>query len=322
MQCGVCLRETACTQRETYREFSLWECAQCSGQFWNPMTNPGAAWYEKDERYSDRNAAPLRRPVHTHRAFLDENPAPGGRVLDVGMGTGNFLSAAKQKGYEVWGIDFDRDAIAVAREQFGLEHVHVASLEQLREQFPDKQFNAITLFEVLEHVESPSALMQSIHSALADGGYVAISVPYRRGSRLLMPADLPPRHLTRWNRAAMRNLLEQHGFEVVRFRCFAASLTYVVTKFHFWTRGYLSFGLVNKLKRRTMASSTTGAAAPQSAGATSVRPARSVSALFILAKTKDYVLFTIPALVLMAYLAMRGELRISLYALARKKSTV
>lgn len=318
MQCGVCLREAACAQRATHAEFTLWECPQCFGQFWTPMRNPGAAWYEKDERYSDRNAAPLRRPVHTHRAFLNDNPVPGGSVLDIGMGTGNFLHAAKARGYDAWGIDFDRDAIAVAREQFGIEHAYVASLEQLREQFPEKKFDAMTLFEVLEHVESPAALMQSIHEALVPGGYVAISVPYRRGARMLMPADLPPRHLTRWNRTAMRSLLEQHGFEVVRFRCFAASLTYVVTKFHFWTRGYLSFGLVNRWKRRAAAP----AAAASSTASKTVQSARSVSVLFVLAKVKDYTLFTIPALLLMAYLAVRGELRISLYALARKKSTV
>lgn len=318
MQCGVCLRETSCTQRATHETFLLWECATCQGQFWTPMRNPGAAWYEKDERYSDRNAAPLRRPVHTHRAFLKDAPVPGGSVLDIGMGTGNFLAAAKARGYDAWGIDFDRDAIAVAREQFGIEHAYVASLEQLREQFPEKKFDAITLFEVLEHVESPSALMQSIREALVPGGYVAISVPYRRGARLLMPADLPPRHLTRWNRTAMRALLEYHGFEVVRFRCFAASLTYIVTKFHFWTRGYLSFGLVNRLKRRTAAVSVAA-----SSGATvPTKQQRRVTALFILAKCKDYILFTIPALVLMAYLALRGEGRISLYVLARKKTHV
>ncbi len=141
---------------------------------------------------------------------------------------------------------------------------------------------------------------------------------------MLMPADLPPRHLTRWNRTALRNLLAQEGFEVVRFSRFAASLTYVVTKFHFWTRGYLSFGLVNRLKHRT-----TTALPPASATSVTPTPATpprrdvaSVTLLFWLAKTKDYVLFTIPALLLMAYLALRGELRISLYVLARKVPTV
>jgi SAM-dependent methyltransferase len=218
----------------------------------------------------------------------------------------------------VWGIDFDRDAIAVAREQFGIEHAYVASLDQLREQFPGKKFDAVTAFEVLEHVESPVALVQSMYAALVPGGYVALSVPYRRGARMLMPADVPPRHLTRWNRAAMRALLEQHGFEVVRFRCFAASLTYVVTKFHFWTRGYLSFGLVNRLKRRTQGARSSESSAVSQAPL----PVRTVTALFLLAKIKDYVLFTIPALFLMGYLALRGELRISLYVLARKTTAL
>ncbi len=47
-QCGVCLRQVALTPLERHEEFTLYECGSCRGQFWHPMKNPGAEWYEKE----------------------------------------------------------------------------------------------------------------------------------------------------------------------------------------------------------------------------------------------------------------------------------
>ena len=60
MQCGICKKNSNPIFKEKSGNYSLYECPLCGGQFWNPMKNPGAEWYEKDIRYSFRNKNPLK----------------------------------------------------------------------------------------------------------------------------------------------------------------------------------------------------------------------------------------------------------------------
>lgn len=75
-----------------------------------------------------------------------------GRLLDVGCGNGIFLATMKELGWEVAGVEPDRQAARVAREQFGL-NVHVGTLEEAG--FADGTFDAITMSHVVEHLADP-----------------------------------------------------------------------------------------------------------------------------------------------------------------------
>ncbi len=322
--CGICLEQAPLTYQETHDGYTLWECAVCVGQFWDPMQNPGAQWYEHDERYADRNADPHMKPVITHRMFLRDNPAPNGTLLDLGMGTGNFINAARKIGYDVHGLDFDTYAIEVAKNVFGLRQAYAMTLAQFREHFPQKQFAVVTLFEVLEHLDNPQAFVREIHDVLEPGGFMVISTPYRGSWQPFKVNDVPPRHLSRWNRTAYRHFLSANGFDVVKFRRYGASFAYLVTKFHFWTAGYLSFGLVAKAKklaykRDAQAQGETSTQVPQDNPSTSPKRSGKIQVLFVLAKIKDYTLFSIPAAVLWVYLRVTRNHMTGIYVLAKKQ---
>ena len=166
MICGICKKESKLTFKEKHKDYSLYECSLCKGQFWNPMKNPGAEWYEKDVRYSFRNKNPLKTPEVNHREFLKDLPALGGKLLDIGMGTGNFLAAAITKGYDGYGIDFDADAIETAKEFFNLKNAYVSDTETAIKKFGAGFFDAITMFEVLEHLENPSESIKKIRKGI------------------------------------------------------------------------------------------------------------------------------------------------------------
>ena len=196
--------------------YTLFECHKCAVQFWWPMKNPGALWYSHDDRYSSRNSDPLMAPVITHRAFLKDNPIAGGSLLDVGCGTGNFLLAAKKKGYSVRGIDFDPDAVNVAHNIFGLDKVSTGSLNDLVQE--DATFDIVTFFEVLEHMDSPNIFIDEVKKLLKPSGFIGLSVPYRGSWNVFKAGDKPPRHLTRWDKISMKNFLERNGFAVIRIK--------------------------------------------------------------------------------------------------------
>ena len=304
--CGICKQSAGFLLRENFKEYSLWHCPRCDGQFWFPMQNPGAQWYAHDDRYAFRNRNPLRSPERTHRAFLADRPAAGGRLLDVGTGTGNFLVAARAAGYRAVGTDFDLDAVKTATEQFGLS-VYPLDLAGVTARFGKESFDVITLFEVLEHLEAPRTFLDEVGALLAPGGYLAITVPYRGCPAFLKPHDLPPRHLTRWNETAMENLLTAAGFSMIRLRRIPLPFSYLITKFHFWTKGFFSFGAVQRFSR--------GAQTPGQRGAPREK---TIATMQLLARIKDYALFTIPAALLYGGLLLLGRRHLGLYALARR----
>jgi len=311
MQCGICKKNSNPIFKEKSGNYSLYECPLCGGQFWNPMKNPGAEWYEKDIRYSFRNKNPLKTPEVNHREFLRDLPAPKGKLLDIGMGTGNFLAAAVANGYDGYGTDFDNDAIETAKEFFRLKNVFPINTEEAIKKFGSGYFDVITLFEVLEHLEDPSESLEKIKILLKKGGYLAISVPYRGSSKLFKAHDIPPRHLTRWSEKSMENFLNSHQFSVTRMKVIPVPFSYLITKYHFWYEGIFSFGMVEKL---------ISAPAKEKIGSESSsyqKNYRKIKILQTLARIKDYLLFSIPALCLKLKLIATGKNGLDLYVLAR-----
>ncbi len=301
---------------EQFGEYSLWECPLCAVRFWHPMKNPGAEWYEKDERYSFRNLNPRKKPERNHREFLRDLPARDGKLLDVGMGTGNFLAAAEKRGYEGYGIDFDRDAIEAAKSFFGLKNVFPADINGAINKFGKGFFDAVTMFEVLEHLEKPAEFVEKIKILLKKDGWLALSVPYRGAPEFLKPHDLPPRHLTRWDEKSLKNFLESRGFAVRRAKVIPASLGYLIAKFHFWTAGIFSFNLVSKALERE------GGGKSRAGAGVSGKESPKMKTLRLLAKAKDWALFFLPALFLRLYLRLAGRGGLGIYVLARRAQTI
>lgn len=303
-QCGLCKIRTSFALKEKFNRYSLWECPKCFGQFWFPMISPAADWYEKDERYSFRNQNPLKKPERNHEEFLKDLPAQNGKLLDIGMGTGNFLAAAVKAGYDGYGIDFDRNAVEAAGKIFGLKNVYVLGIDGAVEKFGNGYFDVISMFEVLEHVDNPSDFIEKTKLLLKDEGYLAISVPYRKALNILKPHDKPPRHLTRWDEKAIKNFITERGFEIIRIKIIPVSLSYLITKFHFWCRGFLSFNLINKMAKEDSAEA--------------ILKKDNFKWLRRLARFKDYLFFWVPAVLFLFFIFITGKRGLGLYVLTKK----
>jgi len=293
--------------------YTLYECEHCGVAFWTPLKNPGGEWYEHDERYAGANKNPPRDPNYNHRLTISLLTGKKGRVLDIGCGTGNFLSHAMKRGWIPYGIDFDANAVRAATDVFLLPNIELASLEDFVKNHTELHgtFDLITFFDVFEHLDAHRLFAELVADLLTPDGYIAMSMPYRHGARWLQPNDLPPRHLTRWDEHSLTSFWRRNGFTQVSVRRVPVPFSALLMKFRFRYGKAFSFGLITKVETSAK-KSTIGTQA------TIGIPSIQYRLLLLAARTKDLLLFGIPAGFSWLYLLGRRERYTGLYALLRK----
>ncbi|MFH1288430.1 MAG: class I SAM-dependent methyltransferase, partial [bacterium] len=94
------------------------------------------------------------------------------KILDVGCGNGYFLSVAKEAGAFCFGSEFSEKL-----RKFTLKEVVVPVYRESLDNFPEKDFDIITIFDVLEHIESPVSFMSAAAALLKEGGYIIVYTP-------------------------------------------------------------------------------------------------------------------------------------------------
>lgn len=212
--CPVCAEANLGLVR-SFGQYSLWQCAACGVQHWNPLVHPEASYYETEAMglYAEKHRGESGFE-NRFALFLDEfGDVRGKRVLDVGCSDGWLLSRLAVQGNEVCGIDIDARALQVARER-GVSNLHRASVEEFvvtatRE---DLRFDLITMFDVLEHTTDPVRVVRDLSMLLAPGGRLIGTVPHRR--RLfanLVVSDFPPHHFFRFDAPSLRACISQGG---------------------------------------------------------------------------------------------------------------
>jgi 2-polyprenyl-3-methyl-5-hydroxy-6-metoxy-1,4-benzoquinol methylase len=143
----------------------------------------------------------------------------GKRILDIGCGSGRLLLWHRRHGWDAYGVEINPAAAERAKEQ-GLP---IFSGELAGANYPPDFFDVVTGVEVLEHVQSPTALLAEIQRILRPGGLLLISVPnFACYDREVYGASWPlldaPRRLYQFDAARLEQLLETGGFAVTEIR--------------------------------------------------------------------------------------------------------
>jgi SAM-dependent methyltransferase len=142
---------------------------------------------------------------------------PSGCLLDLGSGPGTFLMVARRRyGYDVQGIELASEAAKIAN------GFRITTFCGTADEFAQKhsgEFDAVTSFEVLEHVSDPLLFLESARSLLTKNGALILSVPNVDDPyclRQTIPAAMPPIHINFFNRGSLTALLRRAGFTINR----------------------------------------------------------------------------------------------------------
>jgi SAM-dependent methyltransferase len=160
-----------------------------------------------------------------NRLYLDaiNKHADGkGRLLEIAFGNASFLKLARDDGWQVYGTELGASLANNAREEFGFTNIGLGTIHNL--DYPDGHFDVICGFNFLEHVPDPRQTLEHIFRLLRPAGVLAVMCPNIDGIfHRLMPEILgdndplritwvPPEHISYFNRANLKTLLESVGF--------------------------------------------------------------------------------------------------------------
>ncbi len=211
-------------------EFQVVECKRCGLLYVNPRPAEAEMGKFYPETYSWKEtieadslvAKWVRKLEKGYRYHLLQDEVSkvikhtgksSGKVLDIGCGTGDRLDVFRNKGFETWGVETS-DSADYAREHL---HLNVSRGDLFSAGFPDRFFDVVTLYNVLEHTHHPTRVCSEIHRVLKDDGVLAIQVPnknslqYRIFRKRWAAFDVP-RDLYYFGVEILRSLLGKVGF--------------------------------------------------------------------------------------------------------------
>lgn len=160
-------------------EGPLLECAACgqlvsqvsTARYWEAMRAFDEPQFNQPSgRELARRMSVAQRRLQRIAALMGKPPL-GLRLIDVGCSRGHFVAAAASMGFEAEGVEPAPHIAAAARAE-GLV-VHQGLLQDLR--LPDASFDAVTLFEVIEHLKEPIPLARECARILKPGGVLCVT---------------------------------------------------------------------------------------------------------------------------------------------------
>lgn len=211
-------------------------CVRCGLAYLNPRESAEVLARRDEEYYGAGEIleATSHFNIGSVRAFEDTLRAiqrlrPSGALLDIGCGGGFFLRMARDRGYVAHGVEVDEDGCRFARRHDGLFVVHGTLFSA---GYAAASFDAITVLNVLEHTDQPTAVLAEAWRLLKPGGVIVITVPnllfglgllrmHALASPLLGPnADFRgkfavfqvPEHQYFFSPATLESMLERAGF--------------------------------------------------------------------------------------------------------------
>lgn len=152
------------------------------------------------------------------------------RVLDLGAGNGALCAQMSAAGFQVAGVEYDKQGVAIAQASHPNIHFYNFGVqddpgELLAHEMP---FDAVVSTEVIEHLFAPHLLPLYARGTLRAGGYLVVTTPYHGYLKNLVLSIFDKwdthhtplwhgGHIKFWSRRTLSALLAENGFKVIAF---------------------------------------------------------------------------------------------------------
>ena len=202
--CGLAFHRYILAPEWNERRFSRWMSQEAIEAFEKPLKTPANEF----RKAADHTAHVLRIEKLT-RALRGAQRL---RVLDFGCGYGEFLSMCALYGFDAYGVDRSSARLGHNR--------HAQVFDEIEEVEPVAPFHALTLFEVLEHLDEPHELMLRLRDLLATGGILVLETPDCTGVSAIETRDdygkiHPLEHINGFTPETLVRFARRLGFEPV-----------------------------------------------------------------------------------------------------------
>ena len=226
--CSNLLKKLDCIDHSTSKKkFIIVSCETCDFTFTNPRPKDNALGeYYKSEMYishTNNTKGFFNWMYHTVRKYaigtklnLLKKTSKNKNHLDIGCGTGEFLNACKNAGYNTKGIEPSELAREQAINNFKLSVSEDTNLGQ----FQKNQFDSISMWHVLEHVPSLNKTIEEFNRILSKNGKVIIAVPNHKSwdakyyKEFWAGWDVPI-HLWHFSKLSIEKLFLKYNFKLI-----------------------------------------------------------------------------------------------------------
>lgn len=200
-------------------------CDDCGLFYSNPMpTADELATYYKNEYRKDYQLARLkpsdkhiRKKQHEAKAryAVIRNALTGDRLslLDFGCGSGELVHEYAAHGHDAHGFEPGASYANHAQKTQDLK-ITIRNSDFQNADYSPKQFDAITMLHVLEHIPQPLCALQKAHHWLKDDGILYIEVPNMQAYKLKGFEHFHFAHVLGFSRDNLIHALRAAGFRV------------------------------------------------------------------------------------------------------------
>jgi 2-polyprenyl-3-methyl-5-hydroxy-6-metoxy-1,4-benzoquinol methylase len=163
------------------------------------------------------------RNRYIRQRLRDLGVSSRGRILELGCGAGCVAADLSRAGYEVTGVDGHRSLIDVAVARAPTARFLCRDLRQELPELRDEAFDAVCMFDVIEHLDDPKKAIEDALGWLGRGGRLVGTVPALMS--LWSGIDEHAGHKTRYSTRTLRAVLESvNGASVLEIAPFFRSL--------------------------------------------------------------------------------------------------
>ncbi|MDC0357808.1 class I SAM-dependent methyltransferase [Oligoflexia bacterium] len=208
------------------------KCLDCSMIFLNPVFTDQAL----EEYYTNLNTGQAQivegesdfyREIYLSGLALIEKYVAAGSIFDIGCSSGFFLELCKERDWKASGLELGREeaALAVAK-GFNITTVPVEKMDS------GSRFNAITLWDVFEHICDGAQFVQTLKNLLEPKGVIFLQIPNAESlAARVMREDCNMHdcleHVNLYGPSTIKQLLNSNGFQILEMRTVISELAVV-----------------------------------------------------------------------------------------------
>lgn len=223
--CTVCNNKTESNFKVLYSKptFSVTTCNNC-GHVFIPH------YFRKKITYTQYKNSDVTKAIrqgnnwvkvqrHKLRFQFIKKYIKKGKLFDLGAGWGHFMLAAKELGYDIYGVEIAEQPYLYCKNDLNLpvDHIDFFELDTTKH-----QFDLIPMWDVLEHIDNADVFLQKCNALTTMGGYLFLQVPQidsyfakkYKDDWKMMGLD----HVNYFSKKTITQILERNGYEVVKIK--------------------------------------------------------------------------------------------------------